>query len=256
MLERSLELILGHEGGYQKHPKDGGNWTGGKAGRGVLVGTRYGISAPAYQAYKKIGAATETQMRNLPLADAIQIYKKNYAAEIKFDKLPAGVNYAVLDYAINSGVNRAVKTMQRVAGVKVDGIIGDVTLEAVNLINPSLFIEAFTAHRLRHVRSLKIYAQFGKGWETRIKQVEKNALKMANDDNELTETALSPAPETGAAKEPIITKESIGWAAGVIGSLGMSFNGNGAIQIAVAVVIVAGFGLVAYSMIRKKVEIV
>ena len=40
------EFTLGEEGLYQCLRADGGNWTGGLVGHGMLVGTMRGISAP------------------------------------------------------------------------------------------------------------------------------------------------------------------------------------------------------------------
>ncbi len=39
---------IGHEGKFTDNPKDDGNWTGGKQGRGELKGTKYGIAAKSY----------------------------------------------------------------------------------------------------------------------------------------------------------------------------------------------------------------
>ncbi|MDR8310384.1 secretion activator protein, partial [Acinetobacter baumannii] len=36
----AIPIIFKHEGGYQAHPKDSGNWSSGKVGEGVLIGTK------------------------------------------------------------------------------------------------------------------------------------------------------------------------------------------------------------------------
>ncbi|RYC28946.1 hypothetical protein D3273_26555 [Lichenibacterium minor] len=43
-----LPFTLHHEGGSSVDPRDPGNWTGGKRGRGKLVGTKYGIPASSH----------------------------------------------------------------------------------------------------------------------------------------------------------------------------------------------------------------
>src|SRR5690606_40800811 len=64
-----------------------------------------------------------------------KIYKSGYWDKVRGDELPSGVDYAVFDYAVNSGPGQAIKHLQEVVGVKVDGIIGPATLAAVNAAN-------------------------------------------------------------------------------------------------------------------------
>jgi lysozyme family protein len=47
-LELCLPYIFAGEGGYTKNAKDPGNWTGGKVGKGILKGTKYGIAAASF----------------------------------------------------------------------------------------------------------------------------------------------------------------------------------------------------------------
>ena len=54
-----------HEGGYSSIPEDKGNWTSGKIGVGVLMGTKFGISAARYPFL---------DIKNLTLAEAKDIY--------------------------------------------------------------------------------------------------------------------------------------------------------------------------------------
>lgn len=68
-------------------------------------------------------------MRLIADAELSAIYKRQY-----WDKagrgLPVGLDYAVFDYAVNSGPAQAARDLQRVLGVKPDGIIGAMTLAA------------------------------------------------------------------------------------------------------------------------------
>lgn len=36
----SMGIVLQHEGGFTDDRRDPGNWTGGKVGKGVLLGTK------------------------------------------------------------------------------------------------------------------------------------------------------------------------------------------------------------------------
>ena len=42
--KKVISVVLLNEGGFQKHPKDPGNWTGPNC-TGELIGTKYGIAA-------------------------------------------------------------------------------------------------------------------------------------------------------------------------------------------------------------------
>jgi lysozyme family protein len=165
----SLSLVFGHEGGFTNDRDDRGNWTTGKIGSGVLKGTKYGISAMSYP---------RLDIKNLTLAKAAEIYRKDYAGPIRFDSLPAGVNHAVLDFAINSGATRAVIGLQRAVGVADDGKMGPITLAAINKANPATTIKTMCAGRLALLRDLSTWPRYGKGWTTRVNRVEREALAM------------------------------------------------------------------------------
>jgi lysozyme len=53
---------------------------------------------------------------------------------------------------------------------------------------------------------------------------------------------------------PIIDKETVSWGAGILATLGTVFSGTGPIQWALAVVIVAAFGVGGYFFITKRVN--
>ena len=130
-LERSLALVFGHEGGFSDDRHDRGNWTTGGIGSGILKGTKFGFAAMSYPTL---------DIENLTLAQAAAIYGKDYAAAIRFDSLPAGVDHAALDFAINSGPSRAVIGLQRAVGVADDGEMGPLTLAAVSKADPAVVI--------------------------------------------------------------------------------------------------------------------
>ena len=101
-LEYSLNKIFDVEAGYQAIRADKGNWY-----RGQLIGTNRGIAAPTLAAW--IGEApTTTRMRNLSAKTARDILEARYAMPIYYDALPAGLDYALLDFAVNSGPRRAI----------------------------------------------------------------------------------------------------------------------------------------------------
>lgn len=60
-------------------------------------------------------------------------YREEFWDKIKGDCIESQhVANALYDFAVNSGVSRAVKSIQEVLGVVVDGKLGNKTLEAIN----------------------------------------------------------------------------------------------------------------------------
>jgi lysozyme family protein len=113
-----FDRALGHEGGYTNDRRDPGNWTGGKVGVGQLLGTKFGIAANTFPTL---------DIKNLTAAQARKIYKELYWDKVKGDELPASIDWAVFDYAINSGPFRAIVGLQRALGVADDGKLGPIT---------------------------------------------------------------------------------------------------------------------------------
>lgn len=136
--DTSFKLVIGHEGGFTRDPRDKGNWTTGRIGTGSLVGTKYGISAAAYP---------DLDIKNLSLEQAKAIYRKDYWTRAQCSSWPSGVDHLVFDIAVNSGVSRAVQLLQAAAKVKIDGIIGFQTRAAVNAKDPLELIIDLATHR-------------------------------------------------------------------------------------------------------------
>jgi len=161
-----FELMIKHEGGYVNHPKDPG-------GR-----TNLGVTQRVWEAHTG-QIATEAEMRGLTRDKVKPLYRKNYWDKVKGDDLPKGVDYAVFDYAVNSGPGRAARTLQRVIGVAQDGAIGPKTLEKVSDANPRELVQDVCEQRMSFLQSLPTWGTFGRGWKRRVEEVEEVAFKMA-----------------------------------------------------------------------------
>ena len=102
------------------------------------------------------------------------IYKQQYWDAISGDDLPSGVDFAVFDYAVNSGVSRAAKTLQGIVGVTQDGQIGPATIQATK----TYIAMTVTNKRLAFMQSLSIWSTFGRGWSARIADVKNQILAL------------------------------------------------------------------------------
>jgi lysozyme family protein len=163
---RSLLLLLKHEGNFVNHPSDPGGMT------------NLGVTAKVWESW--VGhPVDEKQMRALTAEDVAPLYKRKYWDACRADEFVSGLDYAVFDCAVNSGVGRAVKLLQSCVGVPVDGGIGPATMAAINKYSDTKkLIEQYCDSRLQFLKSLKTFPVFGKGWERRVNEVQEEALRM------------------------------------------------------------------------------
>lgn len=164
--EKVMPLILAHEGGYVDLKADPGG------------ATRFGITFATLKAWRS-HPITKLDVKTLTVPEAMDIYRARYWNVIRGDDLPAGVDYAVLDYAINSGTDRASKALQQVSGARRDGKIGPATIAAAKEMDADLLAAAICDIRLAFLKRLKTWPHFWKGWTRRVEEVRKVALELA-----------------------------------------------------------------------------
>jgi len=170
--ESALQYVLVHEGGWANHPKD----PGGATMKGVTLATyrrHYGQKM------------SKKDLRNISDAQLEKIYKAGYWSKCKCDELPAGVDYAAFDAAVNSGPGRSAKWLQGAVGAKQDGGIGPKTLARVKQLNPVQVSDDMCDRRLAFLQSLATWSTFGGGWGRRVEGVRIAAHAMAEGDGSL-----------------------------------------------------------------------
>jgi lysozyme family protein len=170
-----LSHVLTAEGYHPNDPRNPFGFVNNPADPGGM--TQLGVTKKAWEAY--VGhPVTESDMRSLRPDTVAPFYKAKYWDTCHGDTLPAGVDYAVMDFAVNSGPSRAIKFLQEVVGVKADGNLGPMTFEAIGLMTPTQIITDLSDKRLAFLQALPTFATFGLGWSNRVAQVENLAFKM------------------------------------------------------------------------------
>ncbi len=164
--DKSLALILKHEGLYIDHPQDPGG------------ATMKGITLATFTDFKG-RAMSKEELRAISDADVRAIYKSRYWDAVRADELKPGVDLLAFDMAVNKGVGRAAKLMQRAAGVTEDGALGPKSMAAINALDAADFIAKVSEARRDFYKSLKTFPTFGKGWLRRVDETEKEALHAA-----------------------------------------------------------------------------
>ncbi len=222
--ERSLACLLAHEGGYSNHPDDPGG------------PTNFGITIVDYRRYAKADA-TAADVRAMSVDEAKVIYRKRYWDAQRCDELPAGVDYAVFDYGVNSGTGRSGKVLRRVLHRPDDSsAVTDDVIAAARAADARALVTAICDERLRFLKSLKTWHVFGKGWGRRVGEVKAVALQMA----------AAPAPP--AAPKPV-TPIKAGGAAAAAGA-GAAAAQQAGLPIGVIVAITVAAALAALLLIH------
>jgi Glycosyl hydrolase 108 len=146
--DEALRRLLAHEGGYTNHPSDPGG------------PTNFGITIYDYRKYVKPNA-TAADVRAMTVGEAKAIYRKRYWDAQRCDELPAGVDYSVFDYGVNSGIGRSGKVLRRVVGLPDNThVVTDEVLRAVARRDPNAPVVAINDERLAFLKRLKTWPVF------------------------------------------------------------------------------------------------
>ena len=143
----ALKLILKWEGGYVDHPKDPGGET------------KYGISKRAFP---------HIDIKNLTKKQAENIYFEHYWIKAKCDYYPYRLSILMFDAAVQHGVKRSIKLLQKTLGVKQDGIFGKKSLAALRAKDSNWTATHFTVYRILYYTKLKPWHVFKLGWMRRV----------------------------------------------------------------------------------------
>ena len=114
MLKEILKTIDQYEGGLCDDPADPGGET------------KYGISKAAYP---------DIDIPSLTIEQAYDLARRDYYDRMRCSEFNSiRVRWKLFDIGFNCGVTAAAKILQRAAKVRDDGIIGPLTIGAVNRI--------------------------------------------------------------------------------------------------------------------------
>ena len=168
-VSKLLPFILSWEGGYVNDPHD----KGGATNKGVTIAT-----------WRKVGYDKDgdgdidvDDLKQLTEADVLnRVLKPHYWDRWQADRISSQpVANILVDWVWGSGAN-GIKIPQRLLGLKQDGIVGPVTLSAINKADPLVLFNTIKVEReaflWRIVDRDPTQKRFIKGWLNRL-----NALK-------------------------------------------------------------------------------
>lgn len=152
----AFDRLMGNEGGYSNDPKDPGGET------------NWGISKRSYPG---------VDIKALTRDGAKAIYLIDFWNPIG-DADPA-IKFQVFDFAVNSGIQTAIRKLQAVLGVADDGHWGPRSAAALAAADKNDVLLLLIARRIRFWTSLSTWPTFGKGWANRAA----TELEFAAKDN-------------------------------------------------------------------------
>jgi lysozyme family protein len=145
------EITAKWEGGWSDHPAD----PGGK--------TMYGVTEARWHEYQRKMGKKLTPVRNITKSQALTFYRSEFWDACGAPDLFPGVDLAVYDGGVNSGVSRGRKWLKEAAGSN----------------DHSVTVKRICRARLSFMQSLKIWKTFGKGWGRRAADIEAKGVVMA-----------------------------------------------------------------------------
>ncbi|MTW15180.1 secretion activator protein [Rhodoplanes serenus] len=199
--DEALRRLLVHEGGYTNHPSDPGG------------PTKHGITIHDYRRFIDPGG-TAADVRAMTVDQAKAIYRARYWDALRCEDLPAGVDYAVFDYGVNSGIGRAGRVLRRLLGLPDrEHTVTATVIAAVARRDPAALVAAICDERLAFLRRLKTWPVFGRGWGRRVAEVRATALRMASGRSDPPRRGITGAAAAGGLA-------AAGGAAGAAGAAG------------------------------------
>jgi lysozyme family protein len=161
----AFERLINHEGNYVNNPADPGGET------------KFGISKRSYP---------NVDIKNLTREQAKEIYHKDFWYVIG-DTIDSAILFQVFDFAVNAGIQTAIRKLQDAVNVADDGHWGPASIKAAMNMDKNDILMRFSARKIRYYTKLTtFYPQFnpekdgfGKGWMNRVA----DDLDLAAEDN-------------------------------------------------------------------------
>ena len=160
-------FIRSWEGGYVNHPKD----PGGPTNKGITLATFRSVFGKD---------KTVNDLKKITADQWQTIFKKYFWDRYKADQIKDDyVAFLLVDWLWGSG-KYAITKVQKLLGLKVDGIVGEKTIAKINSYNgKELFIQLWKL-RKSFIKGLNNYNTFGKGWLRRLNGIQYGKLIMSN----------------------------------------------------------------------------
>lgn len=165
--DKLTKFILSWEGGYVNDPRD----SGGATNMGVTLNTwkTYGYDK------NKDGIINSKDIKLLNKQDFALVLRKYWNAW-KADSInDSNLKYLIVDWYWCSGTNATLR-IQKYLNVKVDGKVGNITINALNKLNGRKVFNDIWHLRENFLQTRAKFPIYGKGWLRRLNNIQYNKL--------------------------------------------------------------------------------
>lgn len=162
--KKLIPFILKWEGGFANHPDD----KGGATNKGITIAT--------FRHFFGSGATVE-QLKAMTDEQWETVFRKGFWDKFEADKIAnQSIANVCVDWAWCSGPTTAIRQVQRLLGVAADGVVGNITLGAINNADPEKLFEKIKSARQAFVEAIvkrdASQQVFLKGWRNRINSIQ------------------------------------------------------------------------------------
>ncbi|MFA5326900.1 MAG: glycosyl hydrolase 108 family protein [Prolixibacteraceae bacterium] len=164
---KAFQLMILNEGGYVNDPAD----PGGETYKGIARKIHSKWSGWTIVDIKKRQSDFPA---NLDKDDELQgmitdFYRITFWDRVNGDQITnQEVANSIFDFGVNAGLSASASLAQMVVDAKADGVIGPISLQAINSFNPEHFLASFTVAKIaRYISIVKkrpVSRKYFYGW--------------------------------------------------------------------------------------------
>lgn len=156
-LQQAMKFTLAAEGKYTVD--DGGP-------------TMYGVTQSVYDAFRRSHGLPKQTVRYITMTEVADIMQSQYWVPAHCEDMPDLLGIAVFDCAYNCGVAEAIKMLQGCAGVVRDGVVGPLTIKAIDTADPVTLLHDYLEARRAFYHADKSQAEYLAGWINRVNELQ------------------------------------------------------------------------------------
>jgi lysozyme family protein len=166
----ALLKMLSHEGGYINDPDD----LGGETYKGIARNSHGAWSGwtliDQFKSKPNFPHSLDTNPKLQNLVE--QFYLNNFWIPLNTELIQNQTSAdSIFDFAVNSGLTTSTRLVQSIIGTRIDGIIGELTLNKINSMDFGYFQAAFTVAKIEYymniIRKRPTSKKYLFGWITR-----------------------------------------------------------------------------------------